>query len=143
MTRLMAGSLRIMGVRRSEGGLLLLLAAKLIQLEANKESMFNRFLTSTVKRPLVMDLAAELTYFQASWWSIRKSPCLMRRMMEATESSLLLPLLLVELSDLVWEPKKGDLPLSIVYCKEKYWLKLSENLDGKRNDSARLRTPSL
>ena len=114
MTRLVAGSLRIMGVRSSEGGLLLLLGAKLIQLEANKESMFNLFLTSTVNRPLVMDLAAELTYFQASWWSIRKSPCLMRRMMEATESSLF-ALLLVELSDLMWEPKKGDLPLSIVY----------------------------
>jgi len=117
MTRLTAGSLRIMGVRSSEGGLLLLLGAKLIQLEANKESMFNLFLTSTVNRPLVMDLAAELTYFQASWWSIRKSPCLMRRMMEATESSLF-ALLLVELSDLMWEPRNGDLPLSIVYCNK-------------------------
>ena len=115
MTRLVAGSLRTMGVRSREGGLLLLLVAKLIQLEAKRESMVNRFLTSTVKRPLVIDLAAELTYFQASWWSIRKSPCLMRRMMEATESSLLV--LLLELSDLMWEPKKGDLPLSIVYCK--------------------------
>ena len=122
MTRLTAGSLRIMGVRSSEGGLLLLLGAKLIQLEANKESMFNLFLTSTVSRPLVIDLAAELTYFQASWWSIRKSPCLMRRMMEATESSLF-ALLLVELSDLMWEPKKGDLPLSIVYCKKRRKMK--------------------
>ena len=122
MTRLTAGSLRIIGVRSSEGGLLLLFGAKLIQLEANKESMFNLFLTSTVNRPLVMDLAAELTYFQASWWSIRKSPCLMRRMMEATESSLF-ALLLVELSDLVWEPKKGDLPLSIVYCKKRRKMK--------------------
>ena len=88
-----------------------MLLAKLIQFEDRRESMVSLFLTSTVKRPLVMDLAAELTYFQASW-SILKSPCLIRRIIEATESSELV--LLLE-SDFECEPRKGERPLSIVY----------------------------
>ena len=81
-----------MGVNKDTGVLLLLLLLLpldelLIQEEVYKASMVVRFLTSTVKRPLVMVLAAGLTNFQASE-SIRNSPFLIRRIMEATESSL-------------------------------------------------------
>lgn len=107
-------SLRTRGVMRRDGGLLLLFWVQLlIQDEDRRASMVRRFLTSTVRRPLMRDFGAGLTYFQASE-SMRKSPCLMRRMIEDTESPASEDLPLV--SDLEW-PRNGERPDIIVYCK--------------------------
>ena len=120
---LLLGSFSNMGVNKDTGVLLLLLLLLpldelLIQEEVYKASMVVRFLTSTVKRPLVMVLAAGLTYFQASE-SIRNSPFLIRRIMEATESSLcwwlFLGWWLALFTGLFGFPRNGERPHNIVY----------------------------